>query len=205
MRFLTPALHKILIKVLKLEKKEEGKPLSPDAEDGLKKYMEEPMAIQIVLEKDKELKGVELAERVIKNKGVLPKNITFVFGHTHKPFQEIKKFDGYAMSVPVYNTGGWIVESVERNTQHGGSIVLIDEELSTISLNVYKEATALGGSMVEVKEVLRDGEHESVFCEQIREEVNNSKEFWDDLSYVIYEEVGLRAARLALRIASSLG
>ena len=46
-------------------------------------------------------------------KGVIIPETTFVFGHTHKPFSKYTTFTGYPGWVDVYNTGGWVVESVK--------------------------------------------------------------------------------------------
>ena len=45
-----------------------------------------------------------------------PDEVTFVFGHTHKPFEEPRTFPNLGNGVPVYNTGGWVVEPVDTGT-----------------------------------------------------------------------------------------
>ena len=84
--------------------------------------------------------GGPLWEQIqIERKRDTPDDVTLVFAHTHKPFQEDNNFKGYPQSVHVYNSGGWIVDTVEREPLHGGVIILIDEELNTTSVRMYKE------------------------------------------------------------------
>ncbi|MBE9531222.1 MAG: metallophosphoesterase [Proteobacteria bacterium] len=181
-RMMAPFLNTLIEKALKLEKKETGdEPLSPKAQEGLDNYMMGPLANQ------------QRGERFIAPE------VTFVFGHTHKPYVEIKDFIGYANPVAIYNTGGWIVETVERNTQHGGSIVLIDEALTTLSLDVYRESKMRSGSLVEVREA---GGGLSAFGKRIRGIVDDEKMFWDGLSETIFDEIDLRAKALSRRIGA---
>ena len=48
-----------------------------------------------------------------------PSDVTFVFGHTHKPFQEDVNFREYPGWVNVYNSGGWVIDTVETQPLHG--------------------------------------------------------------------------------------
>ncbi len=42
--------------------------------------------------------------------------------------------------MPVYNTGGWVVETVDPAPVHGGAAVLLNENLDVVSLRMYNEA-----------------------------------------------------------------
>jgi hypothetical protein len=44
--------------------------------------------------------------------------IAFVFGHTHKPHQQMTKIDGRNRWFPVYNTGGWVNEHRSQQDCH---------------------------------------------------------------------------------------
>lgn len=69
--------------------------------------------------------------------GGVPKDLTFIYGHTHKPAEERLEHDG--QSVAVYNTGGWIIDATTKEPNHGGSIALIAEDMSTVTLRVYED------------------------------------------------------------------
>ncbi len=182
-KMMTPVINSLVEKALKLEKTETGdEPLSEKARKGLDEYMSGPLANQ------------QRGERFIAPE------VSFVFGHTHKPFVDLKDFTGYTKAVALYNTGGWIVETVQRNTQHGGSIVLIDEALTVVSLDVFREDETRKGSMVGVQEILRDGETETEFCRHIKRIVELDRKFWDDFSGTIFDEIALRASALNKRV-----
>ena len=105
-------------RLMKRERKLTERSLSQEAEKGLWNYMNGPLKEQVLEE----------------NKGNMPREVTFVFGHTHKPFQEDMNFKPYPQWVNVYNTGGWVVETTEPEPLHGAAIVLVDEQLNAVSL-----------------------------------------------------------------------
>jgi hypothetical protein len=113
-------------KVAGSEKGQIELPLSKDAEDGLREYVNGPLFRQIE------------TERSAKGK-LMPSAMTFVFGHTHKPFQEIRNFERYPHGVSVYNTGGWVVETVAAAPVRGGAVVLVDDDLNAVSIQMYTE------------------------------------------------------------------
>ena len=54
-----------------------------------------------------------------------------------KPFEEVRNFQAYlGDGVPVYNTGGWVVETVDPGPLHGGAAVLLNENLDVASLRL---------------------------------------------------------------------
>jgi len=182
-KMMTPVINSLIEKALKLEKTETGaEPLSEKAREGLDKYMMGPLANQQ------------------RNERFIAPEVSFVFGHTHKPFVDIKNFSGYTKPVALYNTGGWIVETVQRNTQHGGSIVLVDEALTVVSLDIFREDETRKGSMIGVQEILRDGAMETEFCRHIKGTVELDRKFWDDFSGTIFDEIALRATALGKRV-----
>src|SRR3989304_8283830 len=113
-----------------------GRPLSEDAEKGLWSYMNGPLKEQIMTEL----------------KGNMPADVTFVFGHTHKPFQEDMNFKGYPAWANVYNTGAWVVETVAPQPLHGGAVVLIDNDLNAAALRMYNENADPAGYSISLQE-----------------------------------------------------
>jgi len=98
-------------------------PLSASAQKGLLSYLTGPTRQQLLME----LEVLALH------------HVTFVFGHTHKPYQTLQTVHGYAFPVPVYNTGGWVVETTAPCPERGASAVLLDDELNAVSLHLYRE------------------------------------------------------------------
>ncbi|MFX0196850.1 MAG: metallophosphoesterase [Candidatus Hodarchaeota archaeon] len=112
-------------KILKREKTATQSVLSKDAKKNLRTYVE----------------GLLLQQILAECQNQVPSQISFVFGHTHKPFQKNWLFKGYPNEVPLYNTGGWVVDTITRKPAHGGAIVLVDEELNLTSIRMYNEST----------------------------------------------------------------
>jgi hypothetical protein len=123
----------VINQVSKREKLKTEKPLSKESEDGLKEYLKGPLYGQILS---------ELSKREEGGSNMPEMDVTFVFGHTHKPYEEIKKLDFYPKPLKIFNTGGWVVESIQPELKRGGAVVLIDEDLNATSLRMYNEAAA---------------------------------------------------------------
>ncbi len=129
-QFVEWAVNSVLDKILSSDKKKTGEILGDDAAKGLKTYLEKYTGIQLFSELKK-----------------MPDQLTFVFGHTHKPFEEYRNYkltnkdnQKFERNVALYNTGGWVVETTDVATSiHGASAVVIDEELNITSLRLYNE------------------------------------------------------------------
>lgn len=171
-------------KIAGTERTQVDRPLSKDAEKGLWAYMNGPLREQIFKER----------------KGNMPYDVTFVFGHTHKPFQEDMNFKGYPEWVNVYNTGGWVVESVEPQPLHGGAVVLVDEDLNTVSLRMYNEDADPLKYSVRVEEATHAGEEKNPFYHRIRGLVKAPPDPWKTFSAIASRSVRIRAQNLRARI-----
>lgn len=93
--------------------------LSSEGIEGLKRYLSD-------------IVGPE-----IDDAGARRDDVAFVFGHTHKPFQDRLVVPGYPRPVNVFNTGGWNIDSTLRVTAEGADVVLWDENLMPVSLHMY--------------------------------------------------------------------
>ena len=170
-------------KIMDTERKHTARPLSEEAEEGLWAYMNGPLMDQILIERQH-----------------MPGDVTFVFGHTHKPFQEDMNFRGYPEWVNVYNTGGWIVESIDPEPLHGGAVVLVDEDLNTVSLRMYNEAEDRTGYEVVLKQAVHEGENINPFFHRLNGLVKPVKDPWKSFSDIAYRTVRKRAQNLRARI-----
>lgn len=166
------------------------KPLSDGAEKGLRAYFNGPVYKQIHDE-------LEITE---DNEADVLGDVTLVFGHTHKPFQEDMNFGKYPGWVNVYNTGGWIVESVNPEPLHGGSVVLLDKELNVASLSMYKESADPGNYEVKVEEATHAGQQSNRFYQQLFQQVKPGIDPWKQFSEVVARTVRIRAQNLRARI-----
>lgn len=182
------ALNLSVDRISKSERSQTAHTLSKDAEKGLLTYMSEPLREQILNELKETRKIMDM-----------PTDVTFVFGHTHKPFEQRRNF-GYPAWVKVYNTGGWVVETVDPQPLHGGAVVLIDENLDASSLRMYNESNDLNKYSVRVEEAIHPGDKKNPFHERIQGLVNISQTPWIDFSTAVAREVSVRAQNLRTRI-----
>ncbi len=158
--------------------------LSPDAQHGLHLFIETMLLAQIRTE----------------NKQNIPPDITFIFGHTHKPFSQEMNFTGYPASMNVYNSGGWVVDTVQPTSIYGAAVILVDETLQPISLRMYNQATSAADYNVRVEESTRQGATSSPFHDRISALVNPASEPWKSFSATVAEAVGIHAQVLQTKI-----
>ena len=69
--------------------------------------------------------------------GAVPEDVTFIFGHTHKPFEDRLPVAGFARPVAIYNIGGWILDTPMFGTVEGASALFIDDALNVASLRLF--------------------------------------------------------------------
>jgi hypothetical protein len=167
--------------------------LSEDARKGLWAYMEGPLWQQVTAE----------WQRITGEKDVSKlAEVTFVFGHTHKPFQEDMNFLNYHGWVKVYNSGGWVVDTVDRQPLHGGAIILVDENLEATSLRMYNETNDPNQSTVRVQEARHPGDPPGAFHTRITGLVAPSDDPWKAFADAVARAVNVRAQNLRARINS---
>ena len=159
------------------ERNEPDVVLTPDATAGLKDFMETFVMNQLRHELN----------------GYIPPNVSFIFGHTHKPFQQIENFDGYSSPVKLYNSGGWVVDTMQQQPLHGGSVILVDEHMDVIVLQMYKE----GKLKVTLEELKGVNEKSCEFYERVNRIINTQQEPWSGFATIVAEEVALRYKYLA--------
>src|SRR5207244_3696677 len=70
---------------------------------------------------------------------VIPDDTTFIYGHTHKPFEQNLEVKGFPAPVKLYNNGGWVVDTEELDRNSGGAVLLVDDNLDVVSLRMYNE------------------------------------------------------------------
>jgi hypothetical protein len=167
------------------ERRVPEKLLSDDGEEGLRWYLNTPLCNQILTELDTQI--------------MLP-DVTFVFGHTHKPFQTDMNFKNYPGWVNVYNSGGWVVDTIEPQPLHGGAVILIDEELNAASLRVYNENTDPTGYRVSVAEAMHAGESPNPLCQSLRALIKPDQNPWKAFSTSAARAVYVRAQNLRAKI-----
>jgi hypothetical protein len=183
-KIINSVLKELMRRLSKRERGEVKSSLSLDAKDGLEEFMRGPLYKQILEE----------------NNDVMPDDVTIVFGHTHKPFQLDIHCPGYPQWVNVYNSGGWVVETVVPKPAHGGAVILLDKNLNATSLRMFNEAADSSQYQVRVEEARHAGEKNNPFHERISGLVNPSEDPWKSFSNVVAADIRKRAKNLDKRI-----
>jgi hypothetical protein len=138
--FFAALLRRVLGGVARREVHETGNALSPDADAGLSRYLQDFLLAAIREEND----------------GTLPPELTFIFGHTHKPFEMLRRVDGAAQEIQVLNSGGWVVDTLRPDPLHGAAVILVDDELNSASVRMYNESETGQGRAVEIVSAIDD-------------------------------------------------
>ncbi len=67
-------------------------------------------------------------------------DLSFIFGHTHKPFTGELSVTGYTRPVAVYNTGGWVMDQPTMAPTQGAAAILIDDAMNLGSLRLFNDS-----------------------------------------------------------------
>ncbi len=200
-RFLSWGLDFLYDRINSLERNQPERVLSEDAEQGLYGYMD-----GLPDQADSQGNRIgpltyQMSDEKVAAQGL--DRLTFVFGHTHKPFQENRNFHSFPGWVQVYNSGGWVVDTVERQQLHGGAVILIDENLEATSLRMYNESWDPDGYAVSVQEASHPGDPPGAFQKRISALVNQKPDLWKDFSQTVARAINVRAQNLRTRIYSA--
>jgi len=127
-------LYRVLVatvgKISDGEAQQKDVQLSEDTEAALKRYLEGPVCAQVLSERPS-----------------VPAEVTVVFGHTHKPFERVSSYQGFAEKVKLINSGGWVVDSLDTSEPAGWAVVLLDENLNAASLRYPRSQEGKAGTI----------------------------------------------------------
>jgi UDP-2,3-diacylglucosamine pyrophosphatase LpxH len=156
--------------------------LSPHAEAGLMTYLNGAVATQAAAEIGR------------------PDDVTFVFGHTHKPFIESRGTTAFSSPISVINTGGWVVDTPQRNPLKGASLILIDEKLNVASLCCYTEGADASSYRLRIDPANATGPNELV--DELRASIDPDRDPWAQFAQCTQSTVDDRGRQLADRLQS---
>jgi UDP-2,3-diacylglucosamine pyrophosphatase LpxH len=154
--------------------------------------LSDEMRSKLILYLDKILKRQLSHER----KENIPKDLQFVFGHTHKPFAETLTNTSYAKPIQIVNTGGWVVDTVDKKETYGGAVILVDENLNIAPVQMYKEAYTSG----ETKVRLLSNTNENDFSIRISKLISEKQKSFQSFSEIVDKEIDLRIINLKAKI-----
>lgn len=115
-------------------------PLGADATAGLKDYLARTVRTQ--------LRDEDKAQFT---------DLTFIFGHTHKPFEDRLPLPGFSRPPAIYNTGGWDLDMPMFGTLLGAAAVFVDDDLNVASLRLCSVPKEEDGASPPVGVMTADG------------------------------------------------
>lgn len=148
--------------------------LSPTGERGLDEFLSGPLANQF-----------RQYSSHADDEGV-----SFLFGHTHKPFESRRGVAGFAQTWSVYNSGGWVVDTIDTQPLQGASVLLIDANCNVASLRMYNQASTHAGYRVTLSSA--EGDAANPLHARLNGSLPLDHPPWSTFSEVVADEVDLR-------------
>jgi hypothetical protein len=169
---LRPVEHWVLNAIFRREvshviRSERGTPtvaLTPKGRQGLLSYLEGPLLVQMMREW-----------------GRVPDDVTFVYGHTHKPYLDRCSVSGFPQPVAIVNTGGWVVDTVMPAPVQAGVALLVNDELESAALELYRQTVGTGGTPVRLL-TAPPGEEASAWHDELADRIDPLAAPWASLS-----------------------
>lgn len=183
------ALNAVLTReVNRIARTERGTPtvtLTAAGQAGLMDYLEGPV-------------GAQLRQEL----GHVPGDVTFVYGHTHKPFVGQWSVPGFPSPVSIANTGGWVVDTAAPAPVQAGVAVLVNDDLDAASLQFYRQSP--GSAPVPVQFLPPPaGQQPSAWHAELASRIDPAAAPWATLSEsaakVVAQRHRLQAATVALK------
>jgi UDP-2,3-diacylglucosamine pyrophosphatase LpxH len=172
-------------RVARSERSTPTAPLSEAGQAGLRDYLQGPVRNQLRQEW-----------------GEVPEQLSFVYGHTHKPFVTRQALTGFPGAVDIVNTGGWVVDTSDPNLYQAGVAVLVNDDLDTASLQFYRQTPGSAPSPVRLLDP-PEGVPPSAWQTELASRIDPAAEPWSSLAQsaagLVAQRHRLQEATVALR------
>jgi hypothetical protein len=116
--------------------------------------------------------------------------VSFLFGHTHKPFESQRRVAGFTRPWSIYNSGGWVVDTTGTQPLQGASVLLIDADCNVASLRMYNQESTRAGYRVALSSA--EGDATNPLHARLSNTLHLGAPPWSTLSEVAAGEVELR-------------
>ena len=164
--------------------------LSAEGVSDLRWYLGGPVLRQI----GADLRRIQDKTHAAKLRDV--KDLGFVFGHTHKPFQDQLAVPGYTHPVAVYNTGGWVMDQPTMCATQGAASVFIDEALNLASLRLFNDPVNRQMAPVRAAGVGGFRDDDNPLLANLHAAVAATGDLWDAFTGAVREATMLHASVL---------
>jgi hypothetical protein len=122
--------------------------------------------------------------------------LSFVFGHTHKPFQDELPVPGFALPVSVFNTGGWVMDQPTMAATQGAAAVFIDADLNVASLRLFNDAVNGTAAPVQARGVGGFRDRDNAMLDALNAALARTEAPWATFSECARQATELQATRL---------
>ena len=129
--------------------------------------------------------GTPLASQMRDELSEKPRELSFIFGHTHKPFQDELLVDGFDVPVGVFNTGGWVLDEPTLMPVQGCAAMLVSEDLEVASLRLFNDPT--DGTMAPVR--VEGSGRLSRLVDEAGEAVEGASSHWAAFSRIVHARI----------------
>jgi predicted phosphodiesterase len=129
--------------------------------------------------------GTPMAHQIRREQGDLPRELSFIFGHTHKPFQDELKVDGYEVPVGVFNTGGWVLDEPTLMPVQGCAAMLVSDDLEVASLRLFNDPT--DGTIAPVR--VEGSGRVTRLVDEVGQAVECASGHWADFSRLVHKRI----------------
>jgi hypothetical protein len=126
------------------------------------------------------------------------KELSFVFGHTHKPFQDELVVAPWPLPVGIYNTGGWVMDQPTMAPTQGASAIFIDADLNIAAQRLFNDPANGAVTPVHVRGTGGFRDRDNPLLAQVASALDRSADLWAAFSDCARRDVTLRADRLLL-------
>lgn len=173
------------------------KALTEDGWTGLKWYLDGAVRQQIHDELSNTGTPTDQTQKV--------RDLTFVFGHTHKSFSDMIVSDASTQPTKVFNTGGWVLNGPQLDNEYGAAMVMIDDALNVVSVRLF--STPHNGVVPKVRVDTLSGASEDgqAFANDVQAWINGASTEWEELRQEVHRAYEQRQAYLLDATAGASG
>ncbi len=129
--------------------------------------------------------GTPLTHQMRQELSDVPRELSFIFGHTHKPFQDELLVDGFDVPVGIFNTGGWVLDEPTLMPVQGCAAMLVSDELEVASLRLFNDPT--DGTIAPAR--VEGSGRLSRLVDEASEAVEGASAHWADFSRIVHARI----------------
>ncbi|MEH6637011.1 MAG: metallophosphoesterase [Halioglobus sp.] len=140
-----------------------------------------------------------IRQQFIDEKKTVPHTLNFIYGHTHKPFQDRLPVNGFSAPVNVYNVGGWAIDKPVVSELQGAAIAFVDEHCDVGSLRLFNCSPNGGVSFPIVAGAGGSEDRSCSLLENLDAALKHSQPMWNKFQMAATTDIALHTDRVLRR------